>query len=119
MSNSARTDTPGGGPLSTVARAIAAAPDAVTCASFLLLWIAPTALGLDAVRGALLLMVVEFLLIHATAMLGGTLPPSPPPMPSDPGTACPTTLPCARSTSAIGKPAPSPRSRPRPPITCR
>lgn len=73
MSNSARTDTPGGGPLSTVARAIAAAPDAVTCASFLLLWIAPTALGPDAVRGALLLMVVEFLLIHATAMLGGTL----------------------------------------------
>lgn len=55
------------------ARVLASSPDAVTCASFLLLWIAPTALGPDAVRGALLLMIVEFLLIHASAMLGGTL----------------------------------------------
>lgn len=51
-------------------RLIASFPDAVTAAAFLVLWIAPTALGESAVRNALLVMLVEFVIIHASGMLG-------------------------------------------------
>jgi hypothetical protein len=58
---------------SMLSRAALALPDAMSSGAFLLLWIAPFALGPHGVRNALLLMIVEFLLIHAAAMLGASL----------------------------------------------
>lgn len=52
-------------------RLLAALPDAVTAGFFLLLWLLPGWLGPDALRTGLLMMIVEFLLIHATGMIGG------------------------------------------------
>ncbi|MBX3727169.1 MAG: hypothetical protein KF823_14765 [Xanthomonadales bacterium] len=54
-------------------RLVAAGPDAVTAGAFLTLWIAPLALGESGVRNALLVMLVEFVLIHAAGFLGGLL----------------------------------------------
>lgn len=56
---------------SPATRLAAALPDAVVSASFLVVWIAPFALGERAVRNALLTMLVEFVLMHASGMLGG------------------------------------------------
>lgn len=56
-----------------LSRAALALPDSVSAGAFLLLWIAPFALGPDGVRNALLLMLVEFVLVHASGMLGGFL----------------------------------------------
>ncbi|MBB5209708.1 hypothetical protein [Chiayiivirga flava] len=58
-------------PASPAARLFAALPDAVVSATFLVVWIAPLALGERAVRNALLTMLVEFVLMHASGMLGG------------------------------------------------
>ena len=52
---------------SMLSRAALALPDAVSASVFLLLWIAPFALGPDGVRNALLMMLVEFLLIQGFA----------------------------------------------------
>lgn len=52
-----------------VARAIAALPDTVTGGVFLTLWIAPFAFGQRGVRNGMLVMLVEFVLVHATIML--------------------------------------------------
>lgn len=48
-------------------------PDAVTAGFFLLLWLFPAWLGAAALKTGLLMMLVEFILLHATAMIGGTL----------------------------------------------
>ena len=58
-------------PAERFARRIAALPDAITAGFFLLLWIAPQWLGPAALRTGLLMMLVEFVLMHATGMLGG------------------------------------------------
>lgn len=55
---------------STAARLRAAFPDAVAAAGFLALWLAPGLFGAQAVGGAILVMGVEFVLVHATAFLG-------------------------------------------------
>jgi hypothetical protein len=55
------------------ARLVAALPDAAMGAFFLVLWIAPRALGAGALRTGLLIMLVEFVLLHASAMIGGLL----------------------------------------------
>lgn len=55
------------------ARLLAALPDAVTAAIFLSLWIAPLWLGPDGVRNAMLVMLVEFILIHASVFFGSAL----------------------------------------------
>ena len=52
-----------------VACAIAALPDTVTGGVFLTLWISPFAFGQHGVRNGMLVMLVEFLLVHATVML--------------------------------------------------
>lgn len=49
---------------------LAALPDGLTAGFFLLLWLVPGWLGEDALRTGLLMMIVEFLLIHATGILG-------------------------------------------------
>lgn len=49
---------------------LAALPDALTAGFFLLLWIVPGWLGEDALRTGLLMMLVEFVLVHATGILG-------------------------------------------------
>jgi hypothetical protein len=64
---------PPNSPRSLLSRTALALPDAVSAGAFLLLWIAPFALGPDGVRNALLLMLVEFVLVHASGMLGGFL----------------------------------------------
>lgn len=51
-------------------RLIAAGPDAITAAMFVTIWIAPLALGESAVRNAMLMMLVEFVLVHASGFLG-------------------------------------------------
>jgi hypothetical protein len=58
-------------PLSS--RMVAALPDAVTAAFFLVLWVHPSVLGAGALRTGLLIMLVEFILLHASAMIGGSL----------------------------------------------
>jgi hypothetical protein len=51
-------------------RLVAAAPDAVTAGFFLVVWLDPLRLGEGSVRTAMLIMLVEFVLIHATGFLG-------------------------------------------------
>lgn len=51
-------------------RLIAAAPDAITAAFFLLVWLQPLRLGAASVRTAMLIMLVEFVLVHASGFLG-------------------------------------------------
>ena len=52
-------------------RLVSALPDAITAGFFLLLWIVPQWLGPTALRTGLLMMLVEFILVHATGFLGG------------------------------------------------
>ena len=54
-----------------MARVLAALPDAITAGFFLLLWLLPQWLGPTALRTGLLMMLVEFILMHATGILGG------------------------------------------------
>jgi hypothetical protein len=51
-------------------RALAALPDAASATVFMALWIAPLAFGGSGVRNAMLVMLVEFILVHATGFLG-------------------------------------------------
>jgi hypothetical protein len=51
-------------------RIVAAFPDAVTAAVFALLWVAPLAFGASGVRNAMLVMLVEFVLVHASGFMG-------------------------------------------------
>ncbi|MEG3048762.1 MAG: hypothetical protein RR792_01045 [Thermomonas sp.] len=62
---------PGVPPAERIARGVAAAPDAITAGFFLLLWMVPQWLGPTALRTGLLMMLVEFILMHATGILGG------------------------------------------------
>lgn len=73
MSNSARTEPVLPLPKPALLRALSALPDAVTAGVFVVLWAAPFALGESGVRNGMLLMLVEFVLIHATAMMGATV----------------------------------------------
>ena len=52
-------------------RYLAAIPDAITASGFLVLWLSPFAFGAAGVRNAMLVMLVEFILMHAAAALGG------------------------------------------------
>lgn len=45
---------------------LSASPDAITALACLVVWIAPRALGQDAVKTLLLMMVMEFITVHAT-----------------------------------------------------
>lgn len=57
-------------PLSLPVRIAAALPDAVACTFFLTVWYSPFAFGPDTVNTALLVMLVEFVLVHAGGFLG-------------------------------------------------
>jgi hypothetical protein len=57
-------------PTSLLPRLIAAVPDAITAGFFLTVWIAPLWLGEGGVRTAMLIMLVEFLVVHASGFLG-------------------------------------------------
>ena len=47
-------------------RLLSASPDALTACGCLLVWISPRALGPDSVTSVLLMMMMEFILVHAT-----------------------------------------------------
>ena len=47
-------------------RLLSALPDGITACACLIVWIAPLALGNDAVKTVLLMMLMEFILLHAT-----------------------------------------------------
>ena len=51
-------------------RVRAALPDSASAAVFMVLWITPLAFGASGVRNAMLVMLVEFILVHATGFLG-------------------------------------------------
>jgi len=55
---------------SAPARVAAAVPDAITSATYLVAWIAPALLGVEIVRNLLVAIVIEFLVLHATALYG-------------------------------------------------
>lgn len=57
---------------SPLERGVSALPDALTALYFLSLWLFPLMYGPHAMRNALLLMLVEFLLLHASVFLGHT-----------------------------------------------
>jgi hypothetical protein len=50
-----------------------ALPDAVSAATFALIWVAPLAFGPHAVRNAMLLMLIEFIMVHSAGFLGTLL----------------------------------------------
>lgn len=54
-----------------LARTFGALPDALTAGFFVVLWVAPQLLWPQALRTGLLMMLVEFILVHAAGMLGG------------------------------------------------
>lgn len=58
---------------SPVVRLLQALPDAGMAAWFMLIWLSPLALGPDAVRAALMVMLVEFILVHASGLMGGVV----------------------------------------------
>lgn len=51
-------------------RVLAVLPDCVSAAAFTCLWMFPLAFGGSGVRNAMLVMLVEFILVHATGFLG-------------------------------------------------
>ncbi len=59
-------------PRSSVLRLLSATPDALTAGFFLVVWVAPLAFGAGAVRTAMLIMIVEFILVHGAGFLGST-----------------------------------------------
>jgi hypothetical protein len=61
------------GPSERLGRYVSAMPDVVTSAMFLSVWIAPFALGPKAVGDAMLVMLVEFVLIHGCGMFGAVV----------------------------------------------
>lgn len=59
-------------PAKPMERAFSALPDALTALYFLSLWLFPLLFGVHAVRNGMLLMLVEFMLLHASVFLGNT-----------------------------------------------
>ncbi|AWV07492.1 hypothetical protein [Marilutibacter maris] len=57
-------------PTARLGRWIGALPDALTAGFFALVWIAPQLPGAGAIRTGMLMMMVEFVLLHASAMIG-------------------------------------------------
>lgn len=57
-------------------RLLSALPDAVTACGCLIVWIAPRALGDDAVKTVLLMLLMEFILVHATGFFTAIAAPA-------------------------------------------
>lgn len=62
-------------------RLLSALPDALTAGCCLVVWIAPRALGDDAVKSVLLMLLMEFILIHATGFFTAIAAPTDAPKP--------------------------------------
>lgn len=60
-------------PLPLHARILAALPDMATCGFFLMVWSSPFVFGPASVKTAMLVMLVEFILVHASGFLGATV----------------------------------------------
>lgn len=54
-------------------RLLAALPDSLTALFFLSVWIRPLDFGHNGVRNGTLIMLVEFILVHASGVLGAQL----------------------------------------------
>jgi hypothetical protein len=67
-----RADTEAVQPRSPLMRGLSALPDAVSAGFFLLVWVAPMALGAGSVKTAMLIMMVEFIMVHSAGFLGTT-----------------------------------------------
>lgn len=59
-------------PRSPVLRGFSALPDAITAGFFVVVWVAPMAFGAGAVKTAMLIMIVAFILVHGAGFLGST-----------------------------------------------
>lgn len=57
-------------------RLLSAMPDALTAAGCMVVWIAPFVLGADAVKTVLLMMLMEFILMHATGFFTAIAAPA-------------------------------------------
>lgn len=57
----------------SLAGVASALPDALTAGFFLVVWLWPLRFGTDAVKTAILIMIVEFLTVHASGLLGGVV----------------------------------------------
>jgi hypothetical protein len=57
----------------TFNRLLGALPDSLTCLFFVVLWIAPLSFGSQSVGNGMLVMLVEFVLVHATGFLGAVV----------------------------------------------
>lgn len=56
-----------------LARIASALPDAISAAFFLVVWLMPLRFGADMVSTAMLVMLIEFITVHASGMLGGVV----------------------------------------------
>lgn len=56
-----------------VGRLLAALPDALSCAMFMLVWIAPGVLGAVWIKNLMVTMLLEFLTVHSGGFIGTTL----------------------------------------------
>lgn len=56
-----------------VARLFAALPDALTCLAYLWTWLQPLRFDSDAVKTLMLVMLMEFLVVHSGGFLGATV----------------------------------------------
>jgi hypothetical protein len=56
-----------------IARAFAAVPDAITSGAFFCAWIAPATIGYQRVRDLMLLMLIEFIVMHSGGFTAGIL----------------------------------------------
>jgi hypothetical protein len=57
----------------TFNRLLSALPDTLTCLFFVGLWVMPMQFGSQSVANGMLIMLVEFILVHASGFLGGML----------------------------------------------
>ncbi len=64
-------EPPPPGPLDTVRDLVTAAPDFALAATFLVTWIAPYTFGRFTVKRLLLVMLLEFLVVHSAGMMAG------------------------------------------------
>lgn len=57
----------------TLTRLLSAVPDTLTAMLFLIVWVAPLHFGESSVRNGMLIMLVEFILVHASGFIGAQL----------------------------------------------
>jgi hypothetical protein len=58
---------------SVIGRLLGAVPDALSCAMYLAVWIAPLAVGAEWVKNLMITMLLEFLSVHSGGIIGSVL----------------------------------------------